>query len=172
MPLVLELFQIITLQRSPQDLRYDQVAAALSFGGLVAMSFFINSMMVEYTAPLGYAIVQSCSQAIAIYGLLQWRKKSVRYVQTITALFGTTVILQMLTLVALQSSLFATSSVLFSIWNFYLMIIILRAALECTPLQAVIYTVAYHFLTVLVLIMIYPNFPAEIASIANTGRAT
>ena len=172
MPIVIELLQIITLQRTPQDLRYDQVAAVLSFLGLLTMSYFINSMMVEYTTPLGYAIVQSCCQAVVIYGLLKWRDKSMRYVQTVTALFGTTVILQMLTLVALQSSLFAAASILFSIWNFYLMIIILQAALDCSPLRSVIFTVAYHFITVMVLIIIYPNFPAEIAAMANASGSS
>jgi len=172
MPIVLELLQIITLQRAPQDLRYDQVAAALSFLALIAMSYFINGMMVEYTAPLGYAIVQSCCQAIIIYGLLRWRDKSVRYVQTITALFGTTVILNMLTLVALRSSLFAAATLLFSVWNFYLMVIILQAALDCSIIRSVILTVAYHFVTVLVLIMIYPNFPEEITAMMNASRAS
>lgn len=172
MPIVIELLQIITLQRAPQDLRYDQGAAVLSFLGLLAMSYFINGMMVEYTAPLGYAIVQSCCQAVVIYGLLKWRDKSMRYVQTVSALFGTTVILQMLTLVALQSSLFAAASILFSIWNFYLMIIILQAALDCSPLRSVIFTVAYHFITVMVLIIIYPNFPAEIAAMANPSGSS
>lgn len=172
MPIVLELIQIITLQRAPQDLRYDQVAAALSFLGLMAMSYFINGMMDAYTSPLGYAIVQSCCQAVVIYGLLKWREKSVRYVQTITALFGTTVILQMLTLVALQSSLLAPATILFSIWNFYLMIIILQAALDCSAIRSVIFTVAYHFITVMVLIIVYPNFPAEITAMAGANSGS
>lgn len=169
MSLVFELFQIITLRRAPQDLSYDPVAAALSFAGLLAISFFINSMMSQYSHPLGYAMVQGCTQAVAIYGLLRWRNKSVRFVQTVTALFGTTVILQMLALIALQSSLFASATILLSIWNFYLMIIILRASLECSSLQSVVYTIAYHFIVVLVLILIYPNFPAEITALANSS---
>ena len=172
MTLVFELFQIITLQRTPQDLRYDQVAAAISFASLIAMSFYINAMETKYSEPLGYAIVHWCSQAAAIYGLLKWRHKTMRYVQTITALFGTTVILQVLTLLALQSSLFAVTSLFFSVWNVYLMVIILRAALDSSTLQSVVYTVGYHFVTVLILILIYPDFPAEITAIiqpSNTG---
>jgi len=174
MSLVLELFQIITLKRKPQDLSYDQVAAILSFVSLITMGFFINGMMSAYSQPLGYAIVHSSTQAVVVYGLLRWNNKSLRFVQTITALFGTTVILQMLSLIALQSSLFAATSLLLSMWNIYLVIIILRTALDCTTLVSIAYTIiGYHLVSMLVLILIYPNFPAEItAFLANSGQST
>lgn len=55
----------------------------------------------------------------------------------------------------------------FTIWNFYISIIILRDSLEITTLVSLLWTLALQALTAVIVMMLFPDFLAMIQSVAE-----
>lgn len=172
MTIVLQLFEILIRKRQPHDLDYDINAAALSFVCIVGLGYVITSMQAVYTKPLAYSITQTLTQGTLIYLLLKVANKETRFVQTITAIFGVSVLLQMTSLIFLQIPILAATSLLLTLWNFYLSVLILKAALECSVLQSVLLTIAYQFIVLFVLTLLYPELIKEFISLAEQMQKT
>lgn len=161
MLIVQQLFEIIVRKRQPQDIAYSINAAVITIGLTIALGTAVYSRVPQFSMPLAYNLTLSIVQALSVYGLLAIANKSNRYIQTITALFGVSVILQILTIGVGMTGILSGFGLLFTIWNMVLIIFIIRAALECSTLQAIIQTIAYHFIMLFVLILLFPSFPQE-----------
>lgn len=172
MNIALQLFEILIRRRQPQDLGYDVNAAALSFIAIIAMGYFITSMQVVYTQPLSYSIAQSLTQALVIYLVLRIANKENRFVQTITAIFGVSVILQMASLIILQVPGLAAATLFLTLWNFYLALLILKSALECSLAQSVFITIGYQVVVIFVLTLLFPELTKEFMSIVEEAKTT
>ncbi len=172
MTIVQQLFEILIRKRQPHDLDYDISAAVMSFVAIVGLGYVITSMQSVYTKPLAYSVTQSLTQAIVIYLLLKVAKKENRFVQTITAIFGVSVMLQMTSLIFLQVPILAATTLFLTLWNFYLSILILKAALECSILQSVMLTIGYQFIVLFVLTIFYPELIEEFMSLADQMKKT
>lgn len=170
MSIVLQLFEIIIRRRQPQDIDYDIVAAVLGFGALVATNYFITSLQPIYSKPLVYSFTQSTVLAIILYGILKLANKEQRSVQTLTAIFGVTAILQMSTLLIFQVPILSPMTLLLGLWDVYLSMLILKAALECSLLQSVLLTVGYKILVAVILILFFPEFINESFSILEQAQ--
>ena len=170
MSIVVQLFEIVIRRREPQDIDYDITAAALSFAAIVAMGFFITSIQTAYSKPLMYSFAQSVIHGLIVFVLLKFSNKENRYIQTITALFGVSVILQMVSLILLQVPEIASLTLLLSIWNFVLAVLILKAALECSTLQSVLLTIAYQMIALVMLVSLFPDLSSEFMSLLEQGE--
>jgi len=170
MNIALQLFEILIRRRQPEDLSYDINAAGLSFLAIVAMGYFITSMQAVYSQPLSYSIAQSITQGLAIYLVLKVANKENRFVQTITAIFGVSVILQMASLIILQIPSLAAATLFLTLWNFYLALLILKSALECSLLQSVVITIGYQVVVIFVLTLLFPELAKEFMSIVEESQ--
>ena len=158
MNIVLQLFQIITLRRRPSDIGYDLTAAVMAFLAAVFSGYFqIVANQSFTTPPLPFVVTQALAQAGIFWLLLRIRNKQSRFVQTITALFGVAAILQFIGLLIIQVPALIIFGIMITAWNFYLMIIILSEAIDCSVIQSVLITIAYHFVIGVLLLMIFPD---------------
>lgn len=157
MKILIQLFEIIILKRRPQDISYDTSAAVIAFFATIATSYFSVIVAGSFSQPLAFVVAQVVTQAIIFYLLLSVTKKQVRYVQTVTALFGVSAILQFIALFILKVPGLGILGLFLTAWNFYLMIVILKEAIECTTLQSILITIFYHFIIGVVLLMLFPD---------------
>ncbi|MBX2847624.1 MAG: hypothetical protein KTR16_04840 [Acidiferrobacterales bacterium] len=171
MKILVQLCEIIILKRRPQDISYDSSAAVIAFMATAATSYFSVVLANVFSQPLGYVMVQVVAQAIIFYGLLSITRKQVRFVQTMTALFGVTAILQFITLFLTQIPGLGGLSLLLAAWNFYLMIIILKEAIECSTLQSIILTILYHFVIGVILLLIFPELFEKMQEVMLEGQS-
>lgn len=175
MKIIKQLFEIIFRKRQPQDLDYDLNAAVISLLCSIGVGYLVYSALPQISQPLIYNIGMTGLQALGIYGFLAINKKATRFIQTVTAIFGTTVILQILTVGIGKVEVLAIFSFVITMWNLILAIIIIRSALECSTIKAVFVTLAYHLFMGIMMAMLFPQFPIELQSIieaANTAASS
>ncbi|HAU67314.1 MAG: hypothetical protein P8I38_10580 [Arenicella sp.] len=167
MDTIRQLFEIITLRRKVGDLDYNPSVALIAGAVLVSLGAYINSLTPELSQPFAISLVQYIVQAALLYGLLSMLSKSSRFVQTASAIFGTTALLQIMALILIVTTGFAAMGFSFTIWNFYISIIILRDSLEITTLVSLLWTLALQALTAVIVMMLFPDFLAMIQSVAE-----
>lgn len=169
MTILTELFQIILLRRQPQDISHDSTAAIIAFFAAVATSYFSLIATNVFAQPLPFVLAQAIIQASIFYLLLSATSKQVRFTQTITALFGVAAILQFLSLITIKVPSLGLIGLMLTLWNFYLMVIILRDAIECKLFQAIIITILYHFVMGLILLMLFPDIYERMHALMTTA---
>ena len=169
MNIVVQLFQIITLQRRPSDLDYDQFATIFYVGMSIGLGYITNSLIKNFSHPLLYSLVQSLAQVAILYGILAVSQKSIRFVQTCTAIFGVSALLGCITLAI--SAIPGLGIINFFImgWAFYMIVLIFKEALECSVGKAVLMTICLNMLAVIFLMLIFPDFTSEVESILNAA---
>lgn len=169
MQIIRQLIEIILRKRQPEDLSYNLNAAIVSILSVVALGYAVYSKMPQITQPLAYNIAMVALQVLGIYGLLAMNQKSMRFVQTATAIFGTSVILQILTIGSGLIPALAPLGLAMTVWNFALIVFIVRSALECKTFKAIALTIGYHLLMGILMVMIFPKFPLELQSILEAA---
>lgn len=172
MTIIIELIEIILLKRKPEDISFDVVSAASAFGAAVISSYISVLTVNTIEQPLLFVLSQAITQAFIFYLLLNATKKQNRYTQTITALFGVSAILQIIGFITLILPNLGIFGLLLTGWNFYLMIIILRAAIECDTLPAVAITILYHFLIGIVLYLLFPEIFERMQALMQEAQST
>lgn len=168
MQIIRQLIEIILRKRQPQDLAYDLNAAVIGAVGITGLGYLVYSKMPGISQPLFYNAAMVVFQAIGIYALLAMNNKANRFVQTITAIFGVSLILQVLTIASGQIPILAMFGLILTVWNFILIVFILRSALECSTLKATLLTFAYHFFMGILMVMVFPKFPLELQAVLET----
>ena len=149
-----QLIQIITLQRRPSDIDYNETALALAFAGAVGSGYLFAgaflqvfselSKVVLTRPPLWLIVIQLLTQCGFFYLLLKYNEKENRFVQTVTALFGITALLQLICFVSLQVPQLLIVTPLAIGWNIYLMVTVLSQAIECSLGKALLIIIAYN----------------------------
>jgi len=167
MKILLELFEIIILRRRPRDISYDISAAVIALMMTIAATYISAITTNLFENPFPFVITQGILQTIIFYFLLLMTKNENRFVQTITALFGVSAILQLLGFLILALPGLGILGLAVTSWNFYLMVVILREAIDCKTLQSVIITVLYHFLMGLILLMLFPDIYENMQAIVE-----
>ena len=162
MHIIQQLFEIIVRKRQPQDLTYSLNAAIVIVSLTVALGTAVFATIPQLSIPFAYSITLSLTQALMIYAILAIANKSNRYIQTITALFGVSLIIALLDLIVIKAGFLSALSLPLKIWNLILIVLIFRAALDCSTPQAIVKTIAYHFLAGVTLFFLFPNFSNEV----------
>jgi len=165
MNIIIQLIEVIILKRRPSDVTFDPTAAALAICASAATSYFQVVFANVFSNALTYIIAQTLLSAIVIFGILSLAQKKERLIQTYTALFGVSAILQFVSLIILQVPVLSVFGLLITIWNFYLMILILKEAIDCTLLQSIFLTLGYHFIIGFVLLSLFPEMFEQMQSI-------
>lgn len=170
MKIIRQLFEIILRKRQPQDLDYDLNAAVISLICSIGIGYLVYSSLPQISQPFIYNVGMTCLQALGIYGFLSINKKATRFIQTITAIFGTTVILQILTIGIGKIEILAIFGFAITMWNLILAIFIIRSALECSTVKAVFITLGYHLFMGIMMATLFPKFPVELQSIIEAAN--
>lgn len=165
MSIASQLFQIILRKRAPADIDFSVPAAVAVIGGSFALQAVTLGVVPSYTQPVAYAAAYTIANVLAVYAILAIHKKDARFVQTATALFGVSLILQMMSIFAAVSGPLAFTSVMITFWQIFILILIMKAALECSTIKAVLLTLLYQFFIGFSLLIIFPEFQTEFSAV-------
>jgi uncharacterized protein (DUF486 family) len=161
MQIIKQLIQILLRKREPQDLDYSLQAAILLAMSVVFLRYISFSSMESLSNPFGYSLVSSIGEALVIYTLLRSQGKAGRFVQTVTALFGITVLVTMASVIMTVTVILQLALPVLVIWSIYLTVLILRSALDCSMLASLMLTIGYTAISYLMVILIFPKFQTE-----------
>ena len=166
-----QLLQIITLKRKSSEISYDPSAAIIVTMATIATTYvqIISSKLLN-DQQLIFVVAQTIGQAGVIWLLLKIRNKENRYIQTVTALFGVSAILHLFGIIILQLPLLIVFGILFSAWNFYLIVLVLSEALECNIIQSAFITIAYHIVVTMFLYLLLPDLFENIIANINAAK--
>lgn len=162
MSIVTQLVQIILRKRAPSDLQFSISAAVLVTVSMFALRSLAFSTVPLFSQPLAYALVYTLANVLVVFAVLRMHNKQARFVQTITALLGVSVILQFMAVFALSSGLLAFTGVMILIWYLYLLVVIMREALDCSTVKAILVTLAYNFVMSVILSLSFPGLEGEL----------
>ncbi|MBT8113742.1 MAG: hypothetical protein KJP04_00060 [Arenicella sp.] len=171
MTILIQLLEIITLRRRPQDLQYDEIAAAFYVVLTIGLGYLTNVIAEQYSAPLAYSLTQNGALALGLFGVLALNGKRVRFVQTCTAVFGVSALLGILTLAIVYIPGLAILTLLISGWGLYIMVLIMREALECSTLRALFIIIGIQIFSVIVLLLLFPDFLTELQSLLVVAQS-
>ena len=161
MQIIKQLVEISLRKRQPQDLAYNLQAAILLAMSVVFLRYTSFISLSSLSNPLGYSLVSVIGESLVIYALLRSQNKTGRFVQTITALFGVTVIATIASVIMSVTVVLQLALPVLMIWSIYLMVLILRAALECSIIASLMLTIGYNAIGYMLVILLFPKFQSE-----------
>lgn len=167
MHIISQLFEILTLRRKVAELEYNPSVALLAGAVLVALGAYVNSLSPGLSQPFALSLAQYSVQALLLYGLLAMQSKSGRFIQTISALYGVTVMIQLASLVTLSVPGLVVIGLTLAIWNFYISIVIVRDTLETSTLMGLLWIFALNAASVVVLMTLFPDFQSMIQAVVE-----
>lgn len=160
------LVDLCLFQAKPQDFPYSQ-AWMLATGAALAMGIYVSYPAQEQATPIIalISIVHVLAYGFAIWGALRIRSMPERFVQTITAILGTSAILQFITwpfvnwLITTQDTPGAQLPLLvifvLGIWTFAVAVNINRYAMEVTIGQSILITLGIQIFTAIIVFMLF-----------------
>ncbi|MEO0367705.1 MAG: hypothetical protein AAF197_02850 [Pseudomonadota bacterium] len=157
---IVQIFEIITRQRAPGDLEYNPAIAVIAGAVLISLGTYINSGLAQLSTPMLISAVQVLGQAMLTFVLLNVQGKGNRFVQTISAIFGVTVIVQVMALLTTPLPGGPAIAMLLNFWGFFISVIILKDALESGMLVAILWTITISIGVFLMLFVMFPDFEA------------
>lgn len=173
MKILQQLIQIVLLQRRPQDLDFDQNAAAFYVVLAIGMSYITSAQSGAFTHPLAISAVQNLAQAVFLFVFLQIAGKGTRFVQTCTAWFGVTTLLTLIVWLLAQVPAMSLLVLILMGWSFCLTVIILRDSFDAGLFRAVLLTVGIGMLSVILTMLVVPNYAEEAqAVLGQTATVT
>lgn len=161
MNILQQLIQIITLQRRPQDIAFDQNSAVFYFVLTAGITFITSAQAGVFSQPLLISLIQTSSQALILFLFLKASGFATRFVQTATALFGTTAILSLIVWLLAQLPGVSFLVIFLTVWSFYLTILILRDALDASVLKSALFAIALGALSVFITMTLVPSYMVE-----------
>jgi len=161
MQIIKQLYEIALRKREPADLDYSLEAAIIFSVAIVYLRYVAFARMESLSSPALYSALSIAGELAVIFALLKSKQKDNRFVQTITALFGITILLSVASLLISVIPIIQLALPFLLIWSLYLMIIILRSALECSTGAAILFTIAYNVMGYLLVVILMPDFQAE-----------
>ncbi len=172
MQIIKQLYQISLRQREPEDLDYSLEAAIVLIMAIVFLRYvsFSSAPMSPLSAPFAYSLTSILGEVLVIYALLRSQGKANRIVQTITALFGVTVLITTVSVLLTLTVILQIVVPFLLIWTVYLMVLILRSALECSTIKALLLTIVYNVAGSLITVLLFPKFQTEMHEILNGMR--
>jgi len=157
MNIIRQLFEIILNKRAPENIDYNVNAVfVLCFLSFI-QAFFALKTINELSQPVFYALILVSAQVIAYALLLKTHKKENRLVQTLTALIGISVILQIPTFIFSLVPALNLMSLIIQIYAFVISIRILKASFSCPTYLAVIIYFSVSIFALLLLFILTPS---------------
>lgn len=151
-PILKTWVEISLLSGKPQDLPASKVLLGLIAVVEIAASYSVDTAHPAPGVRLAAAMTQSLFLAATIWAALSWRRHRERWLQTMTALYGSGVIVTFVAWAALrglnvpqdaQSGPFILVAWVITLWALAIMSRVLRSALEVPLATAIMITLAY-----------------------------
>lgn len=161
MQIIKQLYQISLRKREPQELDYSLEAAIVLVMAVTLLRYVSFRSISSLSNPLGYSVVSIIGESVLIYLILRSQGKANRFVQTLTALFGITVIATIASVLMALTVVLQLALPVLIIWAIYLAVIILRSALECSTGVSLLLTIGYSTFSYLLVILLFPQFSVE-----------
>ena len=171
MQIIRQLYQIFLRKRAPHDLDYSIEAAVILTMSMGFLRFISFSSIEQLSSPLAYSVVSVIAELAIIYALLRHQGKQNRFVQTMTALFGIAVMIAVISVLVMQTVVLQMVLPAIAIWGFYLAIIILRSALDCSTFVSFLLTMVYSIGAFVFVMVLFSNFLPEISAYVEAVQA-
>ncbi len=160
---------LIRLRRGPQDLPASLNLLIITGFLLIVAAMLGDHMNKDFTDKLIFALTQVVILTAIVWIILALNKKSERTVQTLTAFYGTSVLIQLVVWPFrswLQSMseeaqqratipLFAV--VVLAIWSFVVMVYIYRNALDCSRGKAILMSILTQLIIGMVMLTLFAS---------------
>jgi len=161
MTIIRQLFEIILNKRSPADIDYNINAAIICCTGDLFFYFSFLSLFNEFSEPFIYAAIITGSYVLAYSVLLKVHGKENRLVQTLTALFGTSLILYTIALAFIATQIFAVFSL--GIWMFSIVVFVrvIKSSFSCPTYLAIVILISSYVFSNIMLSIVCPNSSQE-----------
>ena len=167
MTILKQLFEIILLQRRPRDLQYDEFAAAFYVVFSVGLNYVVHMVGGKYSSPLGYALVPTLAVLVILYAILSASRKQNRFVQTVTAMYGTQTVIGFITIAVSSASILHVLLPLLIIWNMFIAILVIKDALEASWIRALLILIGIQLLSIIIVVVLFPDFLSELQQVAG-----
>lgn len=161
MQIIKQLYEIALRKREPADLNYSLETAIILTMTIIFLRYVSFAQMESLSSPAFYAVLSIIGELALIYALLKSKQKNNRFVQTVTALFGVTLLMSTVILLVAVIPIVQLTILFLMIWSLYLMIVILRSALDCSTPVAILLTIAYNAAGYLLVVILMPKFQTE-----------
>lgn len=168
-PILFLFIDLIRLKRGPQDLPASQNLLIITAGLLIVTAVLGDHMNDGFSDRLIFALSQVAILTAMVWVILALNQKPERVVQTLTAFYGTSVLIQ-LVVWPFRSWLLSMSEeaqkqvtlplfivVVLAIWSFVVMVHIYRNALDCSRGKAILMSVFTQMIVGLIILSLFAN---------------
>ena len=167
--LLILFFDLIRLRRGPQDLPASQNLLTITGFLLIVTAILGDQMNNDFSGRLVFALCQVAILTATVWGILALNQKSERVVQTLTAFYGTSVLIQLLVwpfrswLLSMpeearqQATVPLFAVVVFAIWSFVVMVHIYRNALDSSRGKAILMSIITQMIIGLSMLTLFSN---------------
>lgn len=167
--IILLFVDLIRLRRGPQDLPASQnllIATGIMLVVTAVLGDHINS---DFTGRLVFALTQVAILTVTVWIVLSLNQKTERAVQTLTAFYGTSTLIQLVVwpfrswLLSLgeeaqeQASVPLFVVVLLAIWSFVVMVHIYRHALDTSRGKAILVSIVTQLIVGMSMLTLFAN---------------
>jgi len=146
--------ELCLLRKGPQDIPASQILLVSTGSLLILTAILSDQLHGDLLGKLGFALTQVALLSAVVWAVLSIRKVSERTVQTLTALYGSGTLIQLLIwpfraqIINMEDPQQAQEALLplmaivgFAVWSFIIMIHIYRNALDITRGKAIMVSI-------------------------------
>lgn len=159
------LLKICVRKAQADELPYNQNAAIVLSGIYIVFTWASFASTTMFSKPAIYAICTVGLQLGGIYLLLKFFNKSNRFVQTISALLGTSLIINVTFSIVYSTLPVPILLGFLMVWSVYIPAVIIRSALEIPAIIGFFALCAIFFFSLLLTAVALPDFRSELAEI-------
>lgn len=167
--LLITFLDLLRLRRGPQDLPTSQNLLIISGFLLIVTAILGDHMNTDLTSKLIFAVTQVVILTATVWIILSISKKAERATQTLTAFYGTSVLMQLVVwpfrtwLMSMseeaqqQASLPLFAVILLAVWSFVVMVHIYRNALESSRGKAILISIITQMVVGMSMLTLFAN---------------
>lgn len=152
--------QIALLRRPPQDLPCSRLLLGLTLAVHLLLGILLYLFQYPFFTALIAAAAGTSMLCILSYSLLSMNGLRQRFVQTLSALAGTDIVIGLISIPVITLSASGPASLLYFlilIWNLAVASHILRHALSVNPLQGFAFALVFFLITIIVTQPLLPS---------------
>lgn len=160
---------MLRLRRGPQDLPTSQNLLIISGFLLIVTAMLGDHMNSDFTSKLAFAVTQVIILTATVWIILSINKKAERAIQTLTAFYGTSVLMQLVVwpfrtwLISTgeeaqqQLSLPLLAVIALAVWSFVVMVHIYRNALDTSRGKAILISIITQMVVGMSMLTLFAN---------------
>lgn len=167
MTILSQLIEIIILKRRPQDIEFDQTAAAYYLILMIGFAYIMTAMSGQYSRPLLFSAVQYLAQAGVLFLFLRIANKQTRFIQSCTVFFGINALLSIPVLLFIVVPGLSVLWMFVAGWTFYISVLTMRDAFDASIFAAIFIYIAISITAVVISFVLLPEFQDEFLTLVK-----